>query len=141
SSGLFQVAANAAVQLDGGRFTFLPSHFAQGAGYFGTTFGGPRTLSGTVGGRFDWGQGGFSGELTIATNGMLNISVDNEKFFNDGATITNYGLITWSGVGAVSAYDDAFTPGSPIVVNEAGGVFEIQNDTAFQVPSWVLFYN
>src|SRR6266481_1273497 len=141
SSGSFQVNSGTAVQLSAGNFTFLPGHVALGAGFFGLSFGGQRTVSGIVGGRLDWTDGPFTGRLTIATNGVLNIGGNNEKVLDELAGITNYGAVYWSGSGPLSARDDQSIAGSAAIVNMPGGVFEIQSDSTLQIASSIPFNN
>jgi hypothetical protein len=133
SSGSFQVSANSGVQFNSGSYTFLPGHIAQGTGFFGPMPYSQCSLSGMVGGRFDWPGGTISGQLTIATNGVLNISDSYEKVLDELAGIANYGTVYWSGSGAISGTDSASIAGSAAIANMPPGVFEIQNDTSLRV--------
>ncbi len=146
SSGQFTVGAGAAVELGDGLCTFLPGHAALGEGFFGVR-GGMPTLEGELAGRLDWESGYLSGGLVIATNGLLNISGDTEKWLTEQATITNYGLIRWSGLGTIGGVDDVWLPAIPAIVNMPGGVFEILNDTTLRLgvnvyydPNWMFLF-
>jgi len=66
---------------------------------------------------------------------------DTQKFMDENTAITNYGLVTWSGLGAITAADGSSLPGSPAVVNMAGGVFQIQGDATLQVSISSLIVN
>ncbi|HXU75457.1 MAG TPA: hypothetical protein VN794_02770, partial [Methylomirabilota bacterium] len=87
-----------------------------------------------VAGTVNWQSGILDGTLVVTANGILNLTGENDKFLRDGAAITNYGLIQWSGAGGVYGQDSNFTGEPPVIVNTAGGVFEIQNDTALGSP-------
>jgi hypothetical protein len=128
SSGIFQVAAGAAVEIDGGICTFQPGHQAQGLGFFGQRENMLLKLQGELAGHFDWANGELTGSLVIATNGVLNIMGEANKVLYDTAAITNYGIITWCGSGSLLGDENTAIPQSPTIVNQSGGLFEIQND-------------
>jgi len=71
-----------------------------------------------------------SATLVNATGGSLVIdgaAVKNLYHGNNGAgghSISNFGVMTWTGSGSILAGDGAQ------IINQAGGVFEIQNDSA-----------
>src|SRR4051812_25140483 len=47
-----------------------------------------------VAGTVTWSGGSIAGAINVTPNGVLNITGFNDKFLDEGAAITNYGLIT-----------------------------------------------
>src|SRR5438477_5721844 len=74
----------------------------------------------------DWTGGTISGSLKVANNGALNMSGDGSKYL-DGP-LTNYGTVTWSGSGNLQLLNNAGSPYAGAIINQAGGLFDIQND-------------
>jgi hypothetical protein len=127
SSGTFDLAANTAVNLDGGTFTFGITSLKTGAGQL-LVDGGDIVLNGTVPG-LAWTDGRLVGSsFTVATNGVMAISGPANKLLVR-STFCNAGTVTWSGsgqlIGAVEGYSQ-----SVLITNLASGLFDIQNDSA-----------
>ena len=127
SSGAFDLAANTAVNLDGGTFTFGMTSLKAGAGQL-LVDAGDVVLNGTVPG-LAWTGGRLVGSsFTLATNGVMAISGPANKLLVR-STFCNAGTVTWSGsgqlLGAVEGYSQ-----SVLITNLAGGLFDIQNDSA-----------
>src|ERR1019366_5154527 len=74
----------------------------------------------------NWTAGGISGALTVATNGVLNISGDGEKDL-EGA-LTNAGSVVWSGSGQLVVWYRPDLSYYGVVYNQPGGLFDIQTD-------------
>jgi hypothetical protein len=140
SSGILNVANGARVVLGGGTFNFNP----------GTTFGGSGVwevanrvqINGEInatfevrsdvtfnsrllGGTINWNNSSstLSGKLTIGTWGVLRLA---NAGYLEGA-LTNYGRILWPDTGSAS-WD---LKGQVSLVNQAGGVVEVQGDKSF----------
>ena len=127
SSGTFNLAANTVVNLDGGTFTFGASSLKTGTGQL-LLDAGDIVLNGTVPG-LAWTDGRLVGSsFTVATNGVMAISGPANKLLVR-STFCNAGTVTWSGsgqlLGAVEGYSQ-----SVLITNLAGGLFDIQNDSA-----------
>jgi hypothetical protein len=75
----------------------------------------------------DWNGGSIYGALTLASNGVLNVSGSADK--NLYGPLTNAGTIVWTGAGNLQAYNYSVPPYSGEIYNLAGGLFDIQNDT------------
>ena len=110
SSGAFDVASGAALELRSGSCTLSPLASFTGAGYYGVPVGGSPViygaisapdfqLQGEINGPSDftlsgtlWDSGGYlSGTVTIAGTGVLNVS-DGARLYG---TVTNAGTIRW----------------------------------------------
>ena len=128
SSGTFDLAANTAVNLDGGAFNFGVSSLKTGAGQL-LLDGGDVTLNGTLPG-LSWTGGRLVGSsFTVAPSAVLAISGPADKAFTR-TTINNAGTVIWTGSGQMIGTLDGYSQ-SLLVTNLAGGLFDIQNDTAF----------
>ena len=91
--GTFSAAANAAVDFGGGTFP-LGTAAPQSSGTVQFTYGATFTFSGPMTGVLNCGGGTLGGPMTIATNGILNIS--GIGMVVDGA-LTNSGAVNWLG--------------------------------------------
>jgi hypothetical protein len=85
-------------------------------------------LAGTnvVTGTLNWTTGPMQGSLTVASNGVLNISGSAEKDLY--CPITNSSTVAWTGTGVLRAF---YYPGGNLyaaIYNLVGGLFDIQND-------------
>jgi hypothetical protein len=142
STNTFNVASGAAIELYGGTFTLLSGHNFTGTGFYGVASGGPLingpiintnfmltggtlTMYNQITGRLNWVGGNLAGEVTVATNGMLNFGGDNSKTFIGGA-LTNYGQIVWPGNGPIYWYFS-----TAHIQNQPGGVIDVQKDAIF----------
>lgn len=74
-------------------------------------------------GTLNWGRGVARGTGELKITGQLNFTGDNPRTLN-GKVLNNLGNIVWSGAGAIKLENFAQ------IINQAGGVFEIQNDAA-----------
>jgi hypothetical protein len=109
SSGIFTTAGTGLLSLDNMTFstgsTIGGSNFVELGG--NTTIDGALTatnlelVSGVLGGTnvlqgaLTWAGGSLSGDMTIATNGVLNIVAGGGGGF-DGLVLTNYGTVNWT---------------------------------------------
>jgi hypothetical protein len=133
--------ATANLPLNGGTVV-LPPGFQGGAitnlTLTGTTLSGSNAVAGTLtcesftgpllveaGGTVNWTAGTASGSLTVASNGMLNISGGAGKQLY--RPLTNSGTVTWTGSGAITVYNDRSSLFGAIW-NEPGAVFDIAAD-------------
>ena len=153
SSSTFNVATGAAIELQNGTFTFNPGHTFTGPGFYGVAGGAPvingpiintnfmftagtLTISNQLYGVLRWMGGVLAGELTVATNGVLDFGGDASKIFT-GGSLTNYGLIRWPNTG----------PGTWLfrtahLQNQPGGTIDLQMDGNFaQNLGTVSFHN
>jgi hypothetical protein len=144
SSGSFSLAANTVVNLDGGTFTFGAASLKTGAGQL-LVDAGDVVLNGTVPG-LSWAGGRLVGStFTVTAGAELAISGSADKVFVRTA-INNAGTITWAGAGQLIGAVDGYNQ-SVLITNLAGGVFDIQNDSAvgFSDPGYgiaaYVFYN
>ncbi|NOS70645.1 MAG: hypothetical protein HOP33_12035 [Verrucomicrobia bacterium] len=89
----------------------------------GATFNGNSLFSGLV----NWTSGALADDsaLTVATNGMLNLSGSASKSVI--GSLTNAGLVTWSGPHDVAMHLSAR------IVNQPGALLDIQNNQSFYV--------
>jgi len=126
SSGTFNLAANTAVNLDGGVFTFGASSLKTGTGQL-LVDGGDATLNGTVPG-LNWTGGRLAGSsFTVAAGAVLVISGSADKVFVRTA-INNAGTITWTGTGQLVGTTDNYGQ-SLLIANLPGALFDIQTDS------------
>jgi choice-of-anchor C domain-containing protein len=141
SAGLATINGPGPVELTGGTLALLNNiipnlELTGGSVTVGTNFEGGTitnltlsgsTLSGssTVGGTLEWTSGTVAGPLTVTSNGLLVLSGSSAKYLE--STLTNFGVVTWTGTGNLSIYNDhgTYTGG---VYNQGGGLFQIQND-------------
>ncbi len=95
----------------------------------GGTLTGTGTL--TVSNVMSWTEGTMSGggATVIAAGATLNISGSAQKNL-DQRTLRNLGTAVWSGSGKIFVQN-----GAPLR-NEAGGVFEVQNDVVYDQDNW-----
>ncbi len=86
-------------------------------------FNGPLLV--TAGGTVNWITGDANGPLTVASNGTLNLAGSATKYILN--PMTNMGLVTWTGSGGLSVYNNlaGYRGG---IWNLAGGVFDIATD-------------
>jgi hypothetical protein len=127
SGGTFNLATNTAVNLDGGTFTFGASSVKTGTGQL-LVDAGDVALNGTVPG-LNWTGGRLVGStFTVAANGVMAIGGSANKVLLR-STLSNAGTITLSGPGQLIAAVGGFSQ-SVLITNLAGGVFDIQNDSA-----------
>jgi hypothetical protein len=147
SSGTFDVAGGAAVQLTGGTFNFNPGHTFTGTGFYGVPSGGNATINGPIintnfqltgsltitnelSGTLWWNGGQLYGALTVATNGVVNLVGTGSKYLF--GAITNYGQVVWaSGGGAWYLYGGS----GARLENRPGGLLDVQLDGNFLVGS------
>ena len=95
-----------------------------------TLAGGNLVGTNTVTGTFNWLGGGVGspyGALTVASNGVVNITGGAGKTLYQ--PLTNYGTVAWNG-GALTVYNNTDVGGGlrGMIYNAAGGLFDIQND-------------
>ncbi len=116
-AGLNVLAAEGVVTLDGA----IHTDNLQLAGG-NTVIAGTSTIDGVL----TWTMGWIGGaaDLTLATNGVLNVAGADNKGL--AGVIHNQGRILWSGTGQI--WQDA-----GVIDNQAGGVFELQTDAALLV--------
>ncbi|NUQ44224.1 MAG: cadherin-like domain-containing protein, partial [Calditrichaceae bacterium] len=141
--GTIQVAANSVMEFDGGVHTLNNAAVAgegllqqtsntvntSGAGAAiaspatfllqGGLLGGDGPLA--VNGTFRWSGGTISGTGALVSNNVLSIEGSAIKIL-DGRTLTNAGSGSWSGAGELRLRNNG------ILLNQAGGVFDIQTD-------------
>jgi hypothetical protein len=132
-AGPCDTGAGTAIELTAGVFTFTPDYQSSGPGFVGVP-SGKLTLQGVLAGALGWSGGEVLGALTVATNGLLAVSGSATKYL-DGV-ITNWGTIRWTGPGVFRLYDNPAR-----VVNEPGGLFDIQTDQSFQTWGTALVTN
>ena len=82
--------------------------------------------SSTVAGTSTWTGGTLSGSLTVASNGVLNLSGSGDKYIEWG-TLNNAGSVTWTG-GNVWGYNWNYYVN--VISNQDGGLFDVQTDAA-----------
>ena len=91
----------------------------------GVTLVGTNTLTGTL----NWSGGTISAALTVASNGVCNVSSSATKFLY--GPLTNWGTVAWSGTGPWYIYNDGgATHHQGAIYNLAGGLFDMQNDAS-----------
>ncbi len=141
--GTIQVAANSVLEFDGGVHTLNNAAVAgegllqqtsgtvntSGAGASiaspatfllqGGLLGGDGPLA--VNGAFRWSGGTISGTGALFSNNVLSIEGNAIKIL-DGRTLTNAGSGSWSGIGELRLRN------SGILLNQAGGTFDVQTD-------------
>src|ERR1035441_8085446 len=85
-------------------------------------------LAGTnvVTGTLNWTTGPMQGSLTVASNGVLNISGSAEKDLY--CPITNSSTVAWTGTGVLRVFYYSGGNRYAAIYNLAGGLFDIQND-------------
>src|SRR5204863_196543 len=100
----------------GGAITFNGTVTGQQVELAGGTLNG----LGTIGGTLNWTGGtlGAQATLAITTNGLLNISGSDSKFFY--GNITNAGRVTWTSEDTLYFYN-------AVMHNLAGGIIDIQS--------------
>ena len=137
SSGHFNVAPGASLNLVGGIFSFESGHSFSGAGFYGIPLGditligditgtnfqvvagivrGTNRLTGTL----HWSGGFIRGNLSVVPGGVLNM--DSPGAVEYSGTITNNGTINW--IAGRFFLEEAST-----LDNQAGATFEIQVDS------------
>ena len=87
--------------------------------FFSGSFDGTNTVSGVA----NWIGGTIpsTARLTIATNGVLNLSGAADKFIS--GMLTNAGLVVWTGAGRL------YLDGPGAIYNLPSGVFDVQNNS------------
>jgi hypothetical protein len=145
SSGTFDVAGGAAVQLTGGIFNFNPGHTFTGNGFYGVPVSGSATINGPIintnfqlsgnltitnelSGILWWNGGYLYGALTVATNGAVNLVGAGTKYLF--GAITNYGQVVWTSGSATTWY---WYGGR--LENRPGGLLDVQLDGNFAAGS------
>jgi hypothetical protein len=133
SSGTLEISADAAVVLRGGAYDFRQEHRVTGPGAF--VIAGDIGFEGDVHDRLEWTNGIISGSLTIASNGVLDVTHHWYKILARGTTVTNHGSVNldmdgfywyWDGdvvwhnspSGTLTTLNSGEIAGSGIVVNE-----------------------
>ena len=153
SSGVINTASGARVNVNTGSFDAGAAFTGAGLVHLAENISG--TLSGqsflidgetvygtfTIAGTLNWTGGAVSGQMTIGSGGVLNLSGGADKFVGYyGTTLTNAGTVNWSGSGRLYALD----PGCCTLyrigfVNAAGGVFNVMDDSGFVgYGGWVI---
>ncbi len=89
-------------------------------GFSGGLLGGTGSL--TVGGDVLWTGGTIAGALIVDIQGALTVGGAGAKALAGDGTLINHGLITWSGP------SDIQTGNSARIINQAGGLIDIQNN-------------
>ena len=106
---------------------------------------GGGTLSGsgllTVNGALNWTAGSISGALTVASNGVVNVSGSATKILYAPVTNANGGTINWSGTGSLHLYNNGGSPYNGAIHNQAGGLFDVQNDQSLAQAYGSEFFN
>src|SRR5208282_3426983 len=87
----------------------------------GATLGGTNTLTGTM----NWTAGVVAGPLTVASNGVLNLTGNSTVYFY--SPLTNAGTVNWTGAVGIDVYNNNANY-SGLIQNLAGGVWNIQSD-------------
>src|SRR5882762_2171842 len=81
----------------------------------------------TVSGQFNWSGGGLEGSaLTVASNGVMNLSGNSDKRLYN--VLTNGGTVNWADGGRLIVENGACYGYFGGIENLAGGLFDIQND-------------
>ena len=81
----------------------------------------------TVSGQFSWTGGTLNSGavLTIATNGVLNLSGSGDKHIA-GGTLDNAGSVVWTGGNVLGSADGVVN----VISNQAGALFDVQTDAS-----------
>src|ERR1035441_9940985 len=81
----------------------------------------------TVSGQFNWTGGTLNSGavLTIATNGVLNLSGSGDKHIA-GGTLNNAGSVTWTGGSVLGSAAGVVN----VISNQAGALFDVQTDAS-----------
>ena len=87
----------------------------------GSTLSGTNTLTGIM----NWTAGGVGGPLTVASNGVLNLTGNSTVFLYN--PLTNAGTVNWTGTVGIYVYNNNANY-SGLIQNLAGGVWNIQSD-------------
>ena len=83
------------------------------------------TLGGASGAQtVNWSGGTLSGDLTIASNGVLTVSGVEDRYLS--GTLTNAGTMVFTGTGAATFYAGRYA--TTRLVNLPGGLLDFQND-------------
>jgi hypothetical protein len=110
--------------VNAGTTTFSGDISSQNLEIGGGTIGGNSVFSGVV----NWTGGTLSsGSLTIAPDGALNIGGSALKHVDGTGMLVNHGQIIWSGP------NDILTGNSARIVNEPGGLIDIQNNQSLLI--------
>ncbi len=77
----------------------------------------------------NWSSGNIPDNtvFTVATNGVLRISGSAMKYLTGTGTLINYGSITWSGSNDIQTLNFAR------IINQAGALFDIQNNQSLLI--------
>ncbi|MCX6930334.1 MAG: hypothetical protein NT154_45070 [Verrucomicrobia bacterium] len=127
SGGLLAVNGAATVEnlgLSGGTFSGADASLGL-LSWTGGALGGTNTVSGTntwTGGTLNSGA-----VLTVASNGVLNLSGSGDKYIA-GGTLNNAGSVTWTGGNVLGA--DCCGPLVNVISNQAGALFDVQTDAS-----------
>ncbi len=88
----------------------------------GSTLLGSHRVTGTL----NWSSGLILGALTVANQGLLNLSGGNPKAIY--APLTNAGTVVWGGTGTFIVRNTTCTGANGFIENLAGALFDIQSD-------------
>ena len=115
----------AGLALNGGILVLMPVF--QGGSITNLTLSGSTLAStNTVSGVLNWTAGGIAGALTVATNGVLNISGSAEKDLF--GALTNAGSVIWTDSGQLVVWYRPDLSYYGVVYNQPGGLFDMQTD-------------
>ena len=107
-----------------GTITFNGSIASENLEIGGPTIAGNSLFHGIL----NWTSGTLgSGTLTVATNGVLNITGSTLQYLSGTGTLINYGSVVWSGT------NDIQTGNSARIINQPGALFDIQNNQSLSI--------
>jgi Bacterial Ig domain/Protein of unknown function (DUF642)/Divergent InlB B-repeat domain len=89
----------------------------------GSTLSGTNTVTGTL----NWVSGSISGVLTVATNGVVNLTGSGSKTLS--GILTNAGLVNWSGSADFQLMSNS---GAGSIYNLSTGIIDIQNNQSLK---------
>ena len=102
------------------------------------TLQGSNTVTGTA--SWTGGSLGTGGSVTIASNAVLNITGNSSVALY--GLLLNAGTIRWSSVsGFIYAYNSASAGTTGAIVNQAGGLFDLQNDQSISSGSGAPYFS
>ena len=86
----------------------------------------PGSLAVLAGATVNWSGGTVQGPVTVANNGVLNLTGSSVKYLYNA--LTNSGTVTWSGTGGLEVDYSSTIGYYGLIQNLAGALWDIQND-------------